>query len=245
MFLKSFQKVKPFVIPSFLLILPLSLKAKKNYDFKRQLDQEVQKASEFVKEFLKILCENVLNDPQLIKEGFFFLENLARGIKVKEGVGNLLLNNLRDAEFNKNAEELAKKVLEKALEDPVVKQDFANLVNKTIRSPSFQYASLVFCSSLLSSPLLKPSLIDLFNLGTESDNVRSALGDALKLAFYEILMDKRTLEKFKVFWIQLMEKEAEEDGMIGRRVLGRVGKRFEESRDEEGLKEFLFFSLLS
>lgn len=242
---RSFHKFKSFIIPSFLLFLPISFKFKKNYDFKRQLDQEMQKASEFVEEFLKILCENVLKDPQIIKEGFFFFEHLARGIRVREGAGNLLLNTLRDAEFNANAEELAKKVVEKALEDPVLKQDFANLVTKTIRSPSFQYASLVFCTSLLSSPLLKPALIDLFNLGTESENVRSAFGDDLKLAFYEILMDKRTLEKFKAFWIQLMEKEAEEDGMIGRRVLGRVGRKVGEGREEEGLKEFLFFSLLS
>ena len=228
-----------------------------------EIDDVILKFSET---FLKNLVINGLfHSNQMINEGSVFVQLLAEQEILQKAVTIMLLNNLQTKEFKDSGLTFSKIIVSDLVavdknnpnaEETPLEKDLNYLILRTLRDPELKIELLDVCKWLLDRPEIKESLIDIFSRAVTTDErVKKAMTNALKAAFFEILMSKLTVEKMKAFSLNVLARESKDEEGTVKKLVRLFLERFTASekkqkkgdnppvdQEKEEIREFFFFS---
>lgn len=235
----------------------------RNAEQEEEIDDVILKFSET---FLKNLVINGLfHSNQMINEGSVFVELLAEQEILQKAVTMMLLNNLKTKEFKESGLAFSKIIVSDLVavdksnpnsEETPLEKDLNYLILRTLRDPELKIELLDVLKWLLDRPEIKEGLIDLFTRAVTTDErVKKAVTNALKMAFFEILMNKLTVEKMKAFSLNVLAMESKDDEGTVKKLVRLFQERFTASQkkqkkgdsppvdqEKEEIREFFFFS---
>lgn len=180
---------------------------------------------------------SILNDPSIRKEGALYIERLTKETLVKDSVLKLLENTVKDPQFIKSSKELAKDLGQDLIKDPEIESKIINLTLKTLKSGEIKEEIGNLVKWVFLQERTKERLVDLLKSGFEDEKLRNALTNAFSHSFYEVLNQKETIEKLKMFSYFLMENDPEESenvrNMIDTIIEKIVNKKREDTTKSE------------
>jgi len=172
-----------------------------NQENKDDIDDIIMKFSEM---FLKnLVIDGLFHSNQLINEGSAFVELLSEQEILQKAVTTLILTNLKTPDFYNSGLVFSKNVVsdlvaveknKKNAEETPLEKDLNYLILKTLRDPDMKTELLEVVKWLMDRKEIKEGLIDLFAKAVTTDErIRKAFTNALKAAFFDILMNKITV----------------------------------------------------
>jgi hypothetical protein len=178
-----------------------------NIDLQSKLEKE-KPVTKIAESFLKQVVDGVLKDPQIRREAGSFVENLARRQVVLDAVVNLLAESVKDPEFLAEAKGLTKYLTNSIINDKVVEQDLVALVANLFRDPEVRYELVEALKWMMAQDETKKAFAELGKNGFADEKMQVAMKNLVSNAFYEVLVDKETVDKIKLFAIYMMEQDA-------------------------------------
>lgn len=230
------------------------LKQQTNTENTKKQPEEIEDfVHKFSHNFLKnIIINGLFRNTKIINEGSSFVDFLSEQEILQNAVEILVVNNIREQNFKKGGLEFSKKIVSGVSNDEshLLENDLNYLIIKTLRDPEMKKETLDVFLWLMEQKEVKEVLIDLFSNAVKNENILKAFTNALKASFYDILMNRSTVNKMKIFSFNVLEMESsEEEGTI-KKLLHLFNKRFSAQPkktsafdpDQEEIREFFFFS---
>lgn len=208
----------------------------------------------FFHNFLKgLIINGLFHNKQIINEGSSFVEMLSEQEILQNAVSILVINNIKQQIFRESGYNFSKNIVSDLIqeEDSLLEKDLHYLILRTLRDPELKNEVLSVFLWLMQQKEVKDNLIDLFSKAVQTNDIRKPFTNALKSAFFEILMNKSTVDKMKVFSFNVLELESNDEEGTVKKLLHLFQQRFMASNqnqntpmdsEQEEIRQFFFFS---
>jgi len=136
----------------------------------------------------------------------------------KDGFQNCLFNvinkSMQDQEVAKTTHIFAKNLTIFLLNDKEIEENTRALTKRVLKDEQVKLEMAEVCKWLMGRKEIKESMISLFSSSFKEEKFIEGLTLALNEGFTNILKDKETIEKIKLFLYYLIEEETKDEGTI-------------------------------
>jgi len=160
-----------------------------------------------IESFAKKLVEDVLRDAHIRREGAAFIEHISKKDVVLEAIVDLLVKAAQDPRFLNETTGLAKRLTHEVLTDKELKQEAVALFVNLVQNPEVKSEMQDLIKWLCEQEPIKKELVELCMDSFQHTKLLSAVKELMAGAFYELLLEKETEEKLKLFSFYLLETE--------------------------------------
>lgn len=171
----------------------------------RDVLKENQPPSDIFKTFLKESLAGTFKDDQIKKEGVVYLEKLLKEKPVIDQVLNILLKSIKDETFVEESKVLGKKIVLALTNDKEVENSLVQMFARIFKRDEIKNEAAELVKFVFNQPDTKDELVDLMVKAFGTEKINDALQNALASAFYDILMDKETNHRMKIFIYNFLE----------------------------------------
>jgi len=178
--------------------------------FNIQLQEELQMdrpGPQAIESFAKQRVENVLRDPDVKTEGALFLKDVAQKDVVLETLISIFVKGLQDERFLDETKALIKNLTYNALNDKELEEQTVNLMTKLLRDYEVRNEGLELTKWLVQQKDTKDEFIDMWRAIYKDPKFKNASREVCAYAIYDILKQKETVEKLKIFSFYLLEND--------------------------------------
>ena len=206
-----------------------------------QLDRPGPQAFE---SFVKQRVENVLRDPDVKTEGALFLKDVVQKDVILEAIVSILVQGLRHEKFLDETKALIKNLTYTALNDEELVELTVGLVTRLLRDYEVRNEGLELTKWLTHQRETKDEFIDMWRAVYKDPKFQSASREVCAYAVYEILKQKETVEKLKLFSFYLLENDSDLSGKKDSKglvdlLMDKVSKGYKVENKESELKKVL------
>ncbi|KAL4438819.1 hypothetical protein ABPG74_013492 [Tetrahymena malaccensis] len=188
--------------------------------------------------FGKQLITGVFQDTEVQKESGIFVQDLVKRQLVLDAVLQLLVESIKNPIFLEESKVFGKELVIDVLKDEETLKHTLNLLLKIVRDQEFKQELIETLKYTFSQPEVTEVIVELFKNAIADERCKSQLTATLGSTVNDILMDKDTLEKLKLFTYFLLESESKSQNgsikqMIDMVVDNVMKKKQENSKENE------------
>ncbi len=148
---------------------------------------------------LKSLVERVLRDRHVQKEAVEFGQRFIGDPRVTQSVAALLTKAIEADPLVRSSQQGGQKLAQQILTDPAVEAEAIRLVLRILQDEEVQQEVLLLLRNVFSSKEAIGTTADLLAGGFLDPKVQLAIAETLKRSSADVLRDKETTEKAKLF----------------------------------------------
>ena len=207
--------------------------------------QPNQPAPLIIESFVKQRVENILKEPKAKTVGAEFLSDVAKKDVALDAIVSLLIQTAQNETFLAETTALAKELTHDALQNPEVESEALVLVRNLLRNNEIKHEIMDIIKWASQQEASKRELINLWKAVFQDPKLNAASKELFAQVFYEILKEKETVEKLKIFSFYLIGDEAKSTkdkknmkGLIDI-VVDKVAKSYKVENKESELKKVL------
>ncbi len=186
------------------------------------------------KNFLKQSLKGTFKDDHVKREGVVYLEKLLKDKKIVDNLLKLLLKTIKEDSFVEEGKILGKKITISAVNDQNVQKELIKLFQRIFNDPEIKFEAAELLKGVFKEPDVTKEVINIFASAFENPKIQSAMKGVLATAFYDILSDKETAERVKIFLYNFFKSN---EGHDKNSILDLVLSKLTHKKQEQSQKD--------
>lgn len=190
------------------------------------------------KTFLKQSLGGTFKDDRVKREGVLYLEKVLKDKVLIDRIIEILLKAVKEETFIDEAKNLGKNIVVSAAKDKKVEKGLSEMFIRIFKDPEIKFEAAELVKFVVNEPDTKEELVDLLIKVFKDKKVILAFKNLLAGAFFDVLSEKETAERLKIFVFNFFKsQEGHDKNSILDLMMNKVMKK-DEKKDEKDLDEF-------
>ena len=175
---------------------------------KEQL-QETKPIPKILEDFVKLLVENDIRDPKIKREGAIYGENIVKRQEALDSILALLLEGVKDTRFLHETKALGKTIATGVIKDKVIERGSIDFVLRALKDPEVKNEITEAGKAVGREESTKKEGATLCRSCVQDPRFQEVARDLMARASRDVMADKVTAEKMKLFAFHILEDEVE------------------------------------